>query len=65
MTPDEFLSTRLHLKISHGMSPEASREFQDGLKTRGEESLTAPDHAAKISFAARKPLSSAPNTVPI
>jgi hypothetical protein len=32
MTPDEFLSTRLHLKISHGMSPEATREFQDELK---------------------------------
>jgi hypothetical protein len=36
MTPDEFLSTRLHLKVSHGMSPEASREFQDELRARGE-----------------------------
>jgi hypothetical protein len=34
MTPDEFLSTQLHLKISHGMSPEATREFQDELKKR-------------------------------
>ncbi|HWD91299.1 MAG TPA: hypothetical protein VG938_03020 [Verrucomicrobiae bacterium] len=34
MTPDEFLSARLHLKVSHGMSPEASREFQDELKQR-------------------------------
>jgi hypothetical protein len=32
MTPDEFLSTQLHLKITHGMSPEASRGFQDKLK---------------------------------
>jgi hypothetical protein len=32
MTPDEFLSAKLHLKISHGMSPEASREFEDELK---------------------------------
>jgi len=37
MTPDEFLSTRLHLKISHGMSPEASREFQDEFKKRAQE----------------------------
>jgi hypothetical protein len=34
MTPDEFLSTKLHLKISHGMSPEASREFQEELEER-------------------------------
>lgn len=41
MTPDEFLSSQLHLKISHGMSPEATREFQDELKqrARGEASL--------------------------
>ena len=37
MTPDEFLSTRLHLKISHGMSPEATREFQEDLKKRAKE----------------------------
>lgn len=34
MTPDEFLSNRLHLKVSHGMSPEASREFENELKQR-------------------------------
>jgi hypothetical protein len=32
MTPDEFLSTQLHLKITHGMSPAASREFGDKLR---------------------------------
>ena len=32
MTPDEFLTKQLHLKISHGMSPEASREFEEDLK---------------------------------
>jgi hypothetical protein len=32
MTPDEFLTTQLHLKISHGMSPEASQEFQHEIK---------------------------------
>jgi len=37
MTPDEFLRTRLHLKISHGMSPEATREFQEDLKKRSKE----------------------------
>lgn len=34
MTPDEFLSTQLHLKISHGMSPQASREFEGELARR-------------------------------
>jgi hypothetical protein len=34
MTPDEFLSSQLHLKISHGMSPAATREFEDELKRR-------------------------------
>ena len=34
MTPDEFLTTQLHLKISHGMSPEASREFEQDIKLR-------------------------------
>jgi K+-sensing histidine kinase KdpD len=34
MTPDEFLTTQLHLKISHGMSPEASQEFEQDLKRR-------------------------------
>jgi hypothetical protein len=32
MTPDEFLSKQLHMKISHGMSPEASREFEQDIK---------------------------------
>src|ERR1700744_5672917 len=32
MTPDEFLASQLHLKISHGMSPEASREFEEEIK---------------------------------
>jgi hypothetical protein len=32
MTPDEFLSTQLHLKLSHGMSPEASIEFEKELQ---------------------------------
>jgi hypothetical protein len=36
MTPDEFLSTRLHLKVSHGMSPDASREFEGELKQRAQ-----------------------------
>jgi len=31
MTPDEFLTTQLHLILTHGISPEASRELeQDG-----------------------------------
>ncbi len=29
MTPDEFLSSHLHMKITHGMSPEATRQFED------------------------------------
>jgi hypothetical protein len=28
MTPDEFLVTQLHLNLTHGMSPEAAREFE-------------------------------------
>jgi hypothetical protein len=36
MTPEEFLSTQLHLKLSHGMSPEASRQFEEELKRRVE-----------------------------
>lgn len=28
MTPEEFLSTRLHIKLSHGISPEALREIE-------------------------------------
>jgi hypothetical protein len=34
MTPDEFLSTQLHLKITHGISPEASREFEEELERK-------------------------------
>lgn len=37
MTPDEFLSKQLHLKISHGMSPEASRAFEEDIKRRSQE----------------------------
>jgi hypothetical protein len=32
MTPEEFLTTQLHLKISHGMSPEAGRAFEQEIK---------------------------------
>ena len=32
MTADEFLSTQLHLKLSHGMSPEARREFEQEIQ---------------------------------
>lgn len=32
MTPDEFLTTQLHLQISHGMSPEAGHELEQELK---------------------------------
>jgi hypothetical protein len=32
MTPDEFLTTQLHLKISHGISPEARQKFEDDIK---------------------------------
>ena len=32
MAPDEFLSTQLHMKLSHGMSPEAIREFEAEIK---------------------------------
>ncbi len=33
MAPDEFLITQLHLKISHGISPEGEREFEQGQET--------------------------------
>ena len=36
MTPEEFLSTQLHLKLTHGMSPEASREFEEELLKRSQ-----------------------------
>jgi K+-sensing histidine kinase KdpD len=32
MTPDEFLSTQLHLKLTHGVSPEARREFEEEIR---------------------------------
>jgi hypothetical protein len=38
MTPEEFLSTQLHLKLSHGMSPEGSRQFEEELKRHVENS---------------------------
>jgi hypothetical protein len=34
MTPDEFLTTQLHLKLTHGMSPEATREFEKELERK-------------------------------
>src|SRR5579872_2349224 len=34
MTPDEFLRSQLHLKLTHGMSPEASREFEEEVERR-------------------------------
>lgn len=36
MTPDQFLKTQLRLKLSHGMSPEASQKFQDEIKRNGQ-----------------------------
>jgi K+-sensing histidine kinase KdpD len=36
MTPDEFLRTQLHLKLTHGISPEASREFEREIKRQME-----------------------------
>ncbi len=30
MTPDEFLRTQLHLRLSHGLSPEGKRIFDEG-----------------------------------
>ena len=47
MTPDEFLSTQLHLKISHGMSPEAGRDFQEQLKRHAAEYLGESQPAKK------------------
>lgn len=32
MTADEFLTTHLHIRVSHGISPEAEREFNIGPK---------------------------------
>lgn len=46
MTPDEFLSSQLHLKISHGISPQASREFEDELARRAEAESTQKKLAA-------------------
>lgn len=40
MTPDEFLSTQLHLKLTHGMSPEATREFEQELERRSQSSTS-------------------------
>jgi hypothetical protein len=38
MTPDEFLSTQLHLKLSHGISPEA---FDEIVKTLPDDGVSA------------------------
>jgi short subunit fatty acids transporter len=34
MTPDEFLSTQLHLNLTHGMSPEAYRELEQEIERK-------------------------------
>lgn len=34
MTPDEFLVKRLHLKLTHGISPEGMRAFEQGGESR-------------------------------
>jgi len=44
MTPDEFLSTQLHLKLSHGISPEAFEEFMKTLSVEMQDS--SPGNAA-------------------
>jgi len=44
VTPDEFLRTQLHLKISHGMSPEGSQEF---LKEVEQREFTNPAAASR------------------
>ena len=31
MTPDEFLTKRLNLKLTHGISPEGIRKFEEGI----------------------------------
>jgi hypothetical protein len=33
MSPEEFLSTQLNLKLSHGISPEGLRRFEEGTKS--------------------------------
>jgi hypothetical protein len=37
MTPEEFLVSQLHLKLSHGMSPEALKEWTKGLEPESED----------------------------
>lgn len=46
MTPDEFLSSQLHLKISHGMSPEATRQFEQEIRSVGETETPRPKSEA-------------------
>lgn len=41
MTPDEFLTNQLHLKISHGMSPEASQKFMEDINRHAQDSTVA------------------------
>jgi hypothetical protein len=34
MAPEEFLVSQLHLKLTHGMSPEAGLSFEDGMQAQ-------------------------------
>jgi hypothetical protein len=36
MSPEEFLSRQLHLKLTHGMSPEACREFEQEVERKAQ-----------------------------
>jgi hypothetical protein len=50
MTPDEFLSTQLHLELTHGMSPEASLEFEKEIERRARaEAFDHPDKGEQHS----------------
>jgi K+-sensing histidine kinase KdpD len=45
MTPDEFLSTQLHLNLTHGMSPQAYREFEQEMERKAQaEAPNLPEH---------------------
>jgi hypothetical protein len=45
MTPDEFLSTQLHLNLTHGISPEACREFEQEIERKAQaEGPNLPQH---------------------
>jgi hypothetical protein len=43
ITPEEFLQTQLHLKLTHGISPEGSRIFEGGLAAKVQ-GITPADH---------------------